>query len=103
MKASVPPARLPELIDTVQAALEPDRDHYRRRYERVFSTETYDVFFVDRDHWTQLGERLGLERREVDAVLRAHRAQLLRTGRRKRRLEECETALEIREPLIIGV
>ncbi|WP_246998769.1 hypothetical protein [Halosolutus gelatinilyticus] len=101
-KSSVQPARLPDLVDLVQERLTADRERYRREYERVYEGEAFEAFFVDRNHWEQLGDDLGFSDRERSAVRRAHEEQLLRVGRRADREDEFETALEIRDPLLIG-
>ena len=54
------------------------------------------------DHWVSVGETLGLPEREIDAVRRAHAQQLKRIGSKTDRREEFETALEIREAVVIG-
>ncbi|OVE83775.1 hypothetical protein [Natronolimnobius baerhuensis] len=104
-KTSVTPARLSTLVVRTQAALERDRERYRREFECVYIDESgsYEAFLVDWGHWDELGEMLGLERREHSAIRRAHEEQLLRAGRRADREDEFETALEIREPVLIGV
>lgn len=101
-KASVPPTALPDLVDRTQAHLASNRERYRREYERLYEGEAFDAFLVDWGHWENLGDAVGLEGRERSAVRRAHEEQLLRVGRRADREEEFETALEIREPVLIG-
>lgn len=102
-KASVAPSRLPELVDRAQARLAPDRERYRREYERVHADDRREVFLAEWGHWEELGEELGLTDRERAAVRRAHEEQLSRIGRRTDREESFETALEIREPVCIGI
>ncbi len=102
-KASVPPSRLPTLVDRVQADLGPRLEEYRRQYECAYESDDLVAFFVEWGHWDDVGDRLDLEEREQAAVRRAHEEQLLRIGRRDDREEEFETALEIRDPLIVGV
>ena len=102
-KASVAPQRLPELIEAAQEDLGPRLDEYRHRYERAHENAESCAFFADADHWERVGDRLGFDRREVDAVRRAHEEQLLRTGRRENRREEFESALDIREAVVIGI
>ncbi|MFC4247980.1 hypothetical protein ACFOZ7_13680 [Natribaculum luteum] len=102
-KASVPPSRLPTLVDRVQADLGPRLEEYRRQYECAYESDDLVAFFVEWGHWDDIGDRLDLEEREQAAVRRAHEEQLLRIGRRDDREEEFETALEIRDPLIVGV
>ncbi|MFA9414960.1 hypothetical protein [Natrinema sp. HArc-T2] len=102
-KASVAPTRLPDLIDRTQAMLGPDLERYRREYERLYTDDDLEVFLVDWGHWDDLGTRLDVTDRELSAICRAHEEQLLRIGRRTDREAEFETALEIREPVIIGI
>lgn len=101
-KASVGPQRLPDLVDLVQADLRPRSEAYAREYERAYETDDYVAFFVEDGHWERIGERVDLGDREVDAVRRAHHEQLERDGRRTDRLAEFETALEIRDCVLIG-
>lgn len=105
-KSSVPPTRLPDLIDRTQAVLADELERYRREYERIYEGEAenagFEAFLVDWGHWEELGDEVGLEERERSAVRRAHEEQLLRVGRRLDREDEFETALEIREPVLIG-
>ncbi|SDC78696.1 hypothetical protein [Natrinema hispanicum] len=101
-KASVAPTRLPDLIDRAQAVLGSDRERYRRKYERLYADADLEVFLVEWGHWDGLGARLGVTDRELSAIRRAHEEQLLRIGRRTDREAEFETALEIRDPVVIG-
>ncbi len=101
-KASVGP-RLPALVDRVQAILGERLGQYRREYECVHETADRACFLVEWGHWETLGDELGLDRRERSAVRRAHEEQLLRIGRRTDRETEFETALEIREPVVVGL
>ncbi|WP_290817947.1 hypothetical protein [Halovivax sp.] len=110
-KASVPSTRLPDLIDVAQAELEARVERYRREYEELdVSADELGVqdevaasgFLVEGGHWETLGEELGFDRRESDAVRRAHEEQLLRIGRRRDRAEEFDAALEIREPVFVA-
>jgi len=101
-KASVGPQRLPDLVDLVQADLAPRYEAYARRYEVAFEGEDYTAFFVPDGHWAEIGDRLGFDRLEIDAVRRAHHEQLVRRGRRDDRAEEFESALEIRDCVLIG-
>ncbi|WIV66530.1 hypothetical protein [Natrialbaceae archaeon AArc-T1-2] len=101
-KASVPPQRLPVLLERVQTDLETRLETYRRSYERVYDGDDLEVFLVERDHWVDIGDRLGFDRRETAAVRRTHEEQLLRIGRRHDREAEFESALEIRDPVVIG-
>lgn len=102
-KASVAPNTLPELLCHVQADLGPRLDDYRREFECVAEDDERVTFLVPSDHWTTVGDRLGCNRRETDAVRRAHTEQLRRLGSRLGRRDEFETALEIREAVVIGV
>lgn len=102
-KASVPPARLPELLIRVQETLASRLDDYRRRYESAVATVVSEAFFVPRGHWTELGAELGLDERESDAVRRTHEEQLRRLGAGRGRREEFETALEVREVVVVGL
>ena len=102
-KGSVPAERLPVLVDTVQAELGPRFEEYRYAYEAVHESPDRWVFLVPPDHWTEVGDRLGLSRREQEAVKRAHEEQLRRIGSRGDRREEFETALEIRSAVVVGV
>jgi hypothetical protein len=101
-KASVSPQRLPDLVDLVQADLEPRFDEYARQYEVAFERDDAAAFFVPEGHWEAIGDRMDFERLETDAVRRAHHEQLVRRGRRDDRLEEFESALEIRDCVLIG-
>ncbi len=101
-KASVPPTRLPDLIERTQAVLAPKRDRYRREHERLHATADREVFLVDRGHWTEIGAEVGGSDRDLSAIRRAHEEQVLRIGRRTGREGEFETALEIRDPVVIG-
>jgi hypothetical protein len=95
-KASVSPERLPDLLRRAQADVVARLADYRRRYECVHEDDERAVFLVPTDHWREVGDRLGLRRREADAVRRAHDEQL-------RRLDEFDAALEIREAVVIGL
>lgn len=99
-KASVGPQRLPELVDRVAATL--DSRTYAREYERAYATDDRTAFFVEDGHWDEIGARVDLGEREVDAVRRAHHEQLTRDGRRLDRTGEFETALDIRDCVILG-
>ncbi|ELY58944.1 hypothetical protein [Natronolimnohabitans innermongolicus] len=101
-KASVPPNRLPGLVDRAQKALASEHERYRREYERVHADDEREAFLVEWGHWEAVGDELGLTDRECTAVRRAHEEQLLRIGRRTDREGEFETALEIREPVCLG-
>lgn len=101
-KASVPGDRVPELAERVQNALGPRIEEYRRRYECIHENGDGCWFLVPGDHWGTVTADLGLERREGDAVRRAHEEQLKRLGKRLDRREEFETALEIRSCVVIA-
>ena len=101
-KASVPPERLPDLVDRAQTLLASRRDRYRREFERAYTDADREAFLVDWGHWDDLGEELELTERETAAVRRAHEEQVRRIGRRQDREEEFETAFEIREPVLIA-
>lgn len=114
-KASVPSARLPDLVERAQAELERRLDRYSREYECVYLDRDANCtdapvddagvvygFLAERGHWEALGADLGFDRREADAVRRAHEEHLLRIGRRDDRADEFEAALEIREPVFVG-
>jgi len=100
-KASVGPQRLPDLVDLVQADLGPRLDTYAREYEVAYETDDYTAFFVEDGHWETIGDRLAFSRREIDAVRRAHHEQLGRYGRRTDRADEFDSALEIRDCVLI--
>ena len=102
-KASVPAERLPTLVDRVQADLRGRLATYRRAYEAVDESPERWVFLVPPDHWEAVGDRLGLARREREAVRRAHEEQLRRLGTRQDRREEFESALDIRSAVVIGI
>lgn len=101
-KASLSPRRLPELVDDAQAHLGAELDRYRREYEAVHEDDRLVVFLVEPDHWEELAATLGLNGRERDALRRAHEEQLLWVGRDADRREEFESALEIREAVVVG-
>lgn len=101
-KASVPAAALPNLVERAQELLGPEIDRYRREYELLCTDGDRELFLVPRGHWDELGEALDSTDRERAAIRRAHEEQLLRIGRRTGRESEFETALEVREPVVIG-
>lgn len=101
-KASVPAERLPALLDRVQADLESRLDDYRTRYEVVEETDDAVSFFVETDHWDEVGARLGFDDREADAVRRAHHEQIRRAARRADRADEIDAGFEIRAGVVIG-
>ncbi|WP_408959394.1 hypothetical protein [Natrinema sp. 74] len=102
-KASVPATSLPDLIDRAQALLEPALERYRRDFERFHADDECEIFLVEWGHWDEIGTELGATDRELSAIRRAHEEQLTRIGRRTDRENEVETALEIREAVVIGV
>ena len=101
-KASVPPARLPTLVERAAEPVNDDLERYRREFERIYAGDDREAFLVEWGHWGELGAELGLSDREVSAVRRAHEEQLRRIGRRTDREDEFETALEIREPVFVS-
>jgi len=101
-KASVDPATLSDLLRRVQTYLADRRDTYRREFECVAESDDREVFLVPTGHWETLGDRLAFDGRERKAVARTHAEQLQRIGSETGRDEEFETALEIREAVVIG-
>lgn len=101
-KASVGPGRVVPLLERVQVDLAPRLDDYRQRFECVHEDDERAVFLVPEDHWETVGDRLGLDRRERDAIRRAHNEQLGRLGSKADRREEFDTALEIRDAVVVG-
>ena len=103
VESSVPPSCVPELLAQVQVHLCPRVDEYRREFESVHETADRVAFLVPQDHWRSVGSRLGFERRELDAVRRAHNEQVLRIGSDTDRRGEFESALEIRDAAVVGL
>ena len=101
-KASVPLERLPPLLEAAQAHLAPRKGEYERRYECVHADGGRRTFLAEPGHWRALGDELGFEDREADAVARAHAEQVRRLGRELGRAEELGTALEIREAVVVA-
>lgn len=101
-KASVPVERLPDLLVAAQGHLAPQRDAYERRYELLDETPDAKTFLTEPGHWRDVGAALGWEPREADAAARAHAEQVRRRGRELGRAAEFETALEIREAVVVG-
>ncbi|SHG74246.1 hypothetical protein [Halobaculum gomorrense] len=103
-KASVGAGRLPELLRAADEHLRGHLDEYERAYECV--DEGADrgavTFLVPEGHWKEIGDELGVNRREVDALRRAHEQHLLRVGTQRRRRREFESALELREAVVVG-
>jgi hypothetical protein len=60
------------------------------------------VFFVEEGHWAEVGTEFGLDPREWKALRRVHAEHLKRLGSDLDRREEFETALEVREAVVIG-
>ncbi|WP_229663768.1 hypothetical protein [Halobellus salinus] len=100
--ASVAPERIEPLLRAAQTYLQERVDRYRRGYESAFVDDERRMLLVPAGHWAEVGAELGLPEREVDAVRRAHAQQLRRIGSTADRREEFETALEIREAVVIG-
>ena len=101
-KASVSGERLPDLADRAQGLLGPRLPEYGRRYECAHEDESATVFFVEAGHWTDLGEEMALDDREWQALRRGHAAHLRELGDDLDRSEEFETALDLREVVVIG-
>ncbi|MDZ7702434.1 MAG: hypothetical protein U5J98_10470 [Halobacteriales archaeon] len=101
-KASVPLERLPSLLEAAQARLAPRKAAYERRYECVHADGGTRTFLAEPGHWRELGVELGFTEREADAAARAHAEQVRRLGRELGRAEEFETALEIREAVVVA-
>lgn len=101
-KASVAPKELPDLLERAQATLGDRLETYRRGYECAFEGDRYEAFYVEVSHWEDLGDELGFSRRERDAVARAHREQLLWASRDADRRAEVESALDLREVVVVG-
>ena len=99
-RASVPLHRLSELLDRVHGELADRRERYEREFERVDAGDTV-YYLADADYWTTAADDFGLTEREADAVRRAHEKQFLRDGRRLDRTGEFETALDIRQPVVV--
>lgn len=98
-KASVPLNRLVPLLDRVESAV--DDDHVRRTYECVYESADAAVYLAPSGFWVDVGEDVGFEERESDAVRRAHAEQLRRFGREADRLAEFETALDVRDAVVL--
>ena len=102
LKASIGPSVLPRLLRRAQRLLSEQIDMFHRQHERVHTDEERVVFLANQNYWTHLGAELGFNERETDAVRRAHEAQLLRIGDETGRSEEFETAMEIRQSVVIA-
>lgn len=101
-KASVPLERLSTLLEQVQDHLGPRVAEYERRYECVYDRNDTYAFLVEPGHWTDVGSDLDLTQREADALARTHAEQVSRLGKDLGRRDEFETALEIREAVVIA-
>ncbi|MFQ3320607.1 MAG: hypothetical protein ACI80F_002693 [Natronomonas sp.] len=101
-KASVSGERLPDLIDSLQRTLRSRLPEYGRHYECVYEDDEQAVFLAEEGHWETLGEELELNDREWKAARRAHKEHLRRLGSELDRRQEFETALDLREPVVIG-
>lgn len=101
-KASVTLERLSRLLEVAQRHLDPQQPTYEREYERVTTDDDAAYYLVERGHWERMGENLELNRREWASLRRAHAEQLRRTGRRNGHGAEYETALEIREVVVLS-
>ncbi|MEF8812813.1 MAG: hypothetical protein V5A55_03230 [Halovenus sp.] len=100
-QASVTLEQLSTLLERVHEYLLAHRGEYERRFECIeVGDKAY--YLADPDYWETVAEALGLDGTEIDAVRRAHEAQFRRDGRHRDRLEEFETALEIRHPLLVA-
>lgn len=114
--ASVGAGRLPELLRTADEHLRTRREEYERAYECVDDDGDDDddedngddgdagasTYLVPDGHWSEVGDELGVNRREADALRRAHEQHLLRLGTKRGRRREFESALELREAVVIG-
>ncbi|WP_137284748.1 hypothetical protein [Halorussus salinisoli] len=101
-KASVGGQRVPDLVAEGRRAVEVRADELRRQYERVHEDDVRTIFLVPEGFWERVGEDLDWSDRERETVARANAEQLLRVGRREDRREEFETALEVREAVVVG-
>lgn len=100
-QASVTLQRLSALLEAVQRHLVGRREDYGRRFEMV-EADGRTYYLAGADHWERVGEELGLDDSEAEAVRRTHDAQFRRDGRRLDRKSEFETAMEIRDPVAIA-
>ena len=101
-KASVSGDRVPDLVAAARREIDPRTDELRRRFECVHEDDVRTVLLAPEGFWAEVVDDLGWSRREGEAVARAHAEQLLRVGRREGRREEFETALELREAVVLG-
>lgn len=100
-KASLSLKRLPRLVARVDDHLRERSQAYDQRYESIDGTGSLEYYLVEPGTWEEIGREVGLGDRELDGVRRAHTAQFRRDGRRLDRLEEFESALEIRDVVAI--
>lgn len=101
-QASISGERLPELTERAQEHVAARLSEYETRYEAVHEDDAQTVFFVEDGHWADVGAALGLEAREWKALRRVHAEHLKRLGGDLGRREEFETALEVREAVVVG-
>jgi len=94
--------RVPDLVDEVQAHLGPRLDGYTRQYEVVHETEDAVVCLAEDGHLSSVCADLGMDDREADAVRRAHEEQARRIARERDDETGIESALEIRDAVVIG-
>lgn len=101
-KASVPLERLSTLLERMQRHLEPRLAEYERRYECVYDRNGTHAFLVEQGHWAEVGGDLDLSEREADALARTHAEQVSQLGKDLERRDEFDTALEIREAVVLA-
>lgn len=101
-KGSVSGERLPDLADRAQQFLHARLPEYSRGYECVYEDEDEAVFLAEEGHWEELSEEMDLEEREWKALRRTHAEHLKQLGGELDRRAEFETALDLREPVVIG-
>lgn len=101
-QASVPLERLSELLAAAQAHLVDRRDSFARRYETIEAAGDGRYYLADDGRWSAVGRDLELDDREVKALRRTHASQFRRDGRRLDRVEEFESALDIRDVVAIA-
>lgn len=100
-QASVTLTRLSDLLERAQHYVHDHREEYDRQFERIEGAGERAYYLVDDGHWAAVGRALGFDARESDAIRRAHAEQFRRAGRRLDRLDEFETAMEIREVVVV--
>lgn len=100
-QASVTLPHLSELVSRAHEYVTTRREEYLRRFERIDEEGGPSYCLVEASHWEEIGTALGLEEREIDALRRAHALQFRRAGRRLDRLEEFESAMEIRDVVVV--